>query len=642
MKQSGERYVDIFQTAVESAAYGIVTMDSTGMIGTANPAVARMFGHEAERLVGQNLRMLIPAPFDEEHDRYVANQRDPVLVSIVGTKREVRGVRREGQSFPVELAVSEAATEAGLVFVGILRDITEQKEAEAAIRQRSALLHAVVDTAVDGIITIDASGAIQSANPAVERIFGYRPTELIGQNVRMLMPAPYHQEHDSYLANYLQTGHRKIIGIGRQVSGLRKDGTTFPLDLAVSETATPSGRIFTGVVRDISERLEAIELGLAKEAAERANAAKSEFLSRMSHELRTPLNSVLGFAQLLDMRYDDVEIREAAHSILKAGKHLLNLINEVLDLSGIEAGRLALSLEPIPVASVLEQAIDLLRPLAEGDGIQVVLDMRVDEDALVLADRQRLLQVIINLLANGIKYNRRHGMVEVLCESVGDSVNLKFRDTGAGITPANQAKLFQPFERLGNATVEGTGLGLVLSRRFVELMQGSISLLKSGPDGSVFAVELRRARMRPLEPVTKSRRPGRRERIFAAGRILYIEDNLANLKLLEMTLSKWPHIELIPATYGSTGLEVAESVIPDIILLDLHLPDIGGAEVLQRLRSNPLTAAIPVVVISADATPGQIGHLRDAGAYDYLTKPIDINALLDVLEVLMPRRDPSA
>ncbi|HWA83452.1 MAG TPA: PAS domain S-box protein, partial [Fimbriimonadaceae bacterium] len=367
---------------MESAAFGIVSMDAEGTILAANPAVSRIFGHAPEELVGQNIRILVPSPFQETQDRYISEHGNVAVASIVDAEREVSGVRKDGEPFPVELSISEAKTDEGIVFTGILRDITERKQAEA-----SALLSAVVDSAVDGIITINSKGTILTANPAVEKIFGYSPKELVGQNVRILMPSPYHEEHDRYLSNYLETGYRKIIGIGREVSGLRKDGTTFPADLAVSETRTKNGLVFTGIVRDITERIHAVELSLAKEAAERANAAKSEFLSRMSHELRTPLNSVLGFAQLLDMRYTDPDIQAAAFSILKAGKHLLTLINEVLDLSGIEAGRLAISLEATPLQQVIDQAIELLRPLAAGDNIQIVVDFAVDDQVLVQADR---------------------------------------------------------------------------------------------------------------------------------------------------------------------------------------------------------------------------------------------------------------
>ncbi|HVT13235.1 MAG TPA: PAS domain S-box protein [Fimbriimonadaceae bacterium] len=631
-----EWHRDILEAAVESASYGIVSMDPEGTILAANPAMLRMFGHESEGLVGQNIFILLPSAFDDGGSPYLS-QGQVAVASLSEVEGETKGVRKNGDVFPIEFSVHEAKTEGGTVFTGILRDVSERKQVEA-----SALLSAVVDSAVDGIITINSRGIILTANPAVEKVFGYSPKELIGQNVRMLMPSPYYEEHDGYIANYLETGHRKIIGIGREVSGLRKDGTTFPIDLAVSETTTKDGIVFTGIVRDITERIHAVELSLAKEAAERANAAKSEFLSRMSHELRTPLNSILGFAQLLDMRYEDRDIQAASYSILKAGKHLLTLINEVLDLSGIESGRLAISLEATPLRPVIEQAIELLRPLAAGDNIRIALEFEVDDQVLVQADRQRLLQVVINLLSNGIKYNQPGGVAHVLCkETQAGRIRLEFRDSGEGISPENQDKLFQPFERLGNSTIEGTGLGLVLSRRFVELMNGSISLAESSSEGSTFAVELRRAQAASTEAIVRSRQFQRVNRNIGDGSILYIEDNLSNLKLVEMTFAIWPGVKLASATHGLTGLDMAKRLIPDLILLDLHLPDISGADVLRQLKNSPATSHIPVVIISADATPGQIGQQKKMGAYDYLTKPIDIDSLLNVVEQVLSTHTPS-
>lgn len=633
----GEKYKGLLRAVVETAVDGILTIDPVGTIITANPAIERIFGYKPESLIGQNVRLLMPAPYHEEHDQYLANYRETGTRKIIGIGREVQGLRKDGTVFPIDLAVSETPTESGPIYTGIIRDISERKEAEEAVRKERALLKAVVDTAVDGILTIDNLGTVLSANPAVERIFGYGPAELVGQNVRMLMPEPYHEEHDQYLTNYREGGPKKIIGIGREVKGRRKDGTVFPLYLGVSETKTESGVIFTGILRDISERQRAIELQFAKEAADQANAAKSEFLSRMSHELRTPLNAVIGFAQLLEMRYPDQEIQDAVYPILKAGKHLLNLINEVLDLAGIEAGRMTLSLEPVPLAQTLGHAMDLVRPLADAASISVNLSHPGGETDHALADRQRLLQVLINLLSNAIKYNKPGGRVTITCSRAqGGKHSIRVEDTGHGIRQEDRSRLFQPFERLGDFTVEGTGLGLVLSQRFVEVMGGELVLAESSPAGSTFEVTLKTATPDQLGRRLERSLTGAGSRKIGAGRVLYIEDNLSNLKLIEMTLAEWPGIELIPAMQGQVGLELAALHKPDLILLDLHLPDISGVQVLEKLKRDSATSAIPVVVISADATHGQVGRLRRAGAYEYLTKPLDIHEFLMVLEQLLP------
>lgn len=502
--------------------------------------------------------------------------------------------------------------------------------------EHRGLLHAVFEAAVDGIVIADSEGSIITVNPAVERIFGYKADELVGKNVRMLMPPPYHGEHDSYIQNHLRTGIKKIIGIGRDVQGLRKDGSIFPMYLGVSETTTVGGRVFVGIVRDIAERLASEELRVAMEAAEKANAAKSEFLSRMSHELRTPLNAVLGFAQLLNMQYEDTRIQEATQSINKAGHHLLTLINEVLDLSRIETGKLSLSLEPVSLHLVLRQAIDLVRPQALKRSVSVSIANFDGRDIHVKADRQRLLQVFVNLLANAVNYNREHGTVSISYEN--DSLGFHtvvIEDTGIGIACGDMKRLFQPFERLAPDRVEGTGLGLALSKRFVEMMDGKIDLRKSTPDGSVFAVTLSRDQAADSQ-IAGQIKSVREWPSVRTGRILCIEDNLSNLRLIELTLEPWAQVELIPAMQGHLGLELAYNHRPDVILLDLHLPDISGIDVLQRLKANEETSGIPVVVISADATPNQRSRLIELGAYAYLTKPLDIRQFLKVMQNLLP------
>ena len=354
----------LLKAVLETVVDGILTIDSLGNIITVNSAALRIFGYSIEELIGKNVKLLMPSPYHEEHDEYIAAYRRTGQRKIIGIGREVQGKRKDGTVFPLELAVGETETDQGAIYTGIVRDITARKEAERALEKERGLLKAVVETAVDGIITIDEKGTIITANPATKEIFGYTLGELIGKNVKILMPSPYHEQHDGYLQNYHETGMRKIIGIGREVQGKRKNGEVFPLELAVSETITPDGRIFTGLVRDITERKKAQEALLAKEAAVRANEAKNEFLSRMSHELRTPLNAVLGFAQLLEMRYDDPRVLEATQAIIKGGNHLLMLINEILDLARIESGTLTISIEPVEISEVVAHALDLIQPLA--------------------------------------------------------------------------------------------------------------------------------------------------------------------------------------------------------------------------------------------------------------------------------------
>ena len=407
----------------------------------------------------------------------------------------------------------------------------------------------------------------------------------------------------------------------------RVKGQAEELEQRVQERTLELSSANEHLQREIAERRR------AEEDADRANRAKSEFLSRMSHELRTPLNGIIGFAQLLELEAQGAEQRESVEMILKSGRHLLDLINEVLDIARIEAGKLALSLEPVLVSEVVAAALDMLRLEATTKRIEVVV---TGLEGYVMADRQRLQQVVLNLLSNAMKYNRAGGVVRVSSEAdPSGRVRLSVSDTGRGIAPEMIGRLFTPFDRLGaeQTTIEGTGLGLVLSHHLVEAMGGSLSATSTIGQGTTFTVELRRAE----SPTVESDRPSNRtagedDHDGIRGTVLYIEDNLSNLRLLERILARRPGVTLLSAMQGSRGIELARDHQPDLIILDLHLPDLPGSDVLARLSTDPRTKRIPVVILSADATPGQIKRLLEQGAREYLTKPLDVKQVLAVVE----------
>jgi signal transduction histidine kinase/ActR/RegA family two-component response regulator len=390
--------------------------------------------------------------------------------------------------------------------------------------------------------------------------------------------------------------------------------------------------VFYALHRENAERRRA-EL-----EAERANAAKSEFLSRMSHELRTPLNAILGFAQLLEMDDLTPSQQENVAPILAGGHHLLELINEVLDISRIESGRIQLSPEAISVDTLLREALDLIHPLAADYG--VAARGQYSPERFVRADHQRLKQVLLNLLANGVKYNRRGGTLTVTyADAAAGRLRICVTDTGAGISREMQERLFVPFDRLGaeRQGIDGTGLGLVLSRRLVEAMGGSLGVESTVGQGSTFWIDLARVEAPAAEmlaPEPNAQVPGAEQ----AMTVLYVEDNLSNLRLIERALAGRRNVKLVPAMQGRLGLDLAREHDPDVILLDLHLPDIDGSEVLGRLQADPKTRPIPVIIISADATPGQIQRLRAAGARDYMTKPLNLAKLLRALEDIVAAR----
>jgi signal transduction histidine kinase/ActR/RegA family two-component response regulator len=379
-----------------------------------------------------------------------------------------------------------------------------------------------------------------------------------------------------------------------------------------------------------------LELREATNVAELANRAKNDFLSRMSHELRTPLNAILGFSQLLELDELDETQRKSVAQIIKGGRHLLALINDILDISRIEGGNLAMSLEPVRVDEVMAETVTLMRPMAAARGIELLAaDSGTLASANVLADRQRVTQIILNLVSNAIKYNRPDGRVTLSCEPVeGEHFRIVVTDTGPGISVENLDRLFVPFERLGaeRTEVEGSGVGLALSRRLAEAMGGTVDVDSHVGTGSRFWVQLP-AVVGLEEPADAllSASTTDEEGIVAGHdrrhKVLCIEDNMSNIRLIEGLLERRDDVELIPAMQGRLGLALAHEHLPALILLDLHLPDIGGAEVLRALRNDPATASTPVVILSADATAGQVERLLAQGATAYLTKPLDLQQL---------------
>ncbi|MGB1584225.1 MAG: ATP-binding protein, partial [Solirubrobacterales bacterium] len=361
--------------------------------------------------------------------------------------------------------------------------------------------------------------------------------------------------------------------------------------------------------------------------------AKNEFLSHMSHELRTPLTAISGFAELLTVSGLDRERTEWASTIVKASRHLAKLVNEILDISRIESGELSLSIEPVPVTSMIDDAIELMRPTAARLDVDLAVSGQID-GVSVLADNQRLKQVLINLLSNAIKYNRVGGSVTVAVRADSEQVSIAVTDTGEGLRQDSLEKLFTPFERMDAATtdVEGTGLGLALSKHLVDAMNGSLTAESVVGVGTTFTIELRR-----VEPVTAietatGRSPLDVRAYSQTKNLLYIEDTVANAKLVEQILVRRPSVRVLPAMLGRLGFELAVDHQPDMILLDLHLPDVNGAEVLAKLKSEKRTQHIPVVILSADATGRQYKEVMDAGALEFLTKPIRVSELLEAVD----------
>ena len=485
------------------------------------------------------------------------------------------------------------------------------------------------------ILMLDPAGTIVSWNSGAERIKGYRAEEIIGRHFSVFYTpeavARAHPEHELAVA-------RREGRFEEEGWRVRKDGSHFWASVVITALFDEDGDLlgFGKVTRDMTERRAVQEAErAARSAAERANRVKTEFLSGMSHELRTPLNAVLGFAQVLELDDMTAMQRDAVRQITKAGQLLLNLVDELLDISRIEAEQMTVSLEPVHLGELIGECLELIRPLAVEHGIRIVAPPRRTERIYVTADQQRLKQVVMNLLSNAVKYNRPDGTVVVGFGAVDGHVEVAFTDTGKGIAPADIERLFVPFERLGAAQtgVSGTGLGLALSDRLVQLMRGSIIVESTVDEGSTFRVQLERAEA----PELPAGHDGAPTNDPATSTVLYIEDNLANLHLVETLLSRIGTIEVITAMQGQLGLELARTHRPDLILLDLHLPDMDGEDIARVLRGDEVTRDIPVVVLSADAYSSVRRRLLAIGVDAYLTKPFKVTEMTELVARLLER-----
>jgi PAS domain S-box-containing protein len=626
----------IFRELFEGAPIGMALLALDERFLRVNASFCRMVGYSNEELRQRTAEDITFAD-DIETGRQLAQSLVQGTARFTGDKRYVH---KNGEILWVSRTASIIRDEQDEPqhFLLMVEDISERKASEAALeksrRELQAALDAnqlIMDNSQDVICTIDEQGCFLSVNAACEELWGYKPGELVGRPYIDFVFEEDRTRSEEAAEGLLATG--KVADfVNRYV---RKDGTL--VDVLWSATWSAKDRIMFCVAHDVTDRAR-IEKALreAKEEADRANHAKSDFLSRMSHELRTPLNSILGFGQLLDRQSPTETQRPRIRYILSAGRHLLNLINEVLDISRIEAGTLQLSVEPVCLEEAIGEALDLMRPLAAERTIVLASNCALDTATYVLADRQRLKQVLLNLLSNAVKYTAIKGCVTVsFADSGKDLTRISVRDTGAGIAVEKLARLFTPFDRLGaeQSAVEGTGLGLALCQRLVHAMNGSIGVNSTLGSGSVFWLDLPHTQS-PLQTLSVTRGPSAADLQLAeeSRRILYIEDNFSNVTLVDQMLAERPALELMTAMQGRVGLELARQHAPDLILLDLHLPDMPGWQVLAQLKADQLTREIPVVIISADATSPQIKRLLSAGARAYLTKPIDIAEFFRVIE----------
>ena len=650
-----------------SANFSSIATDAKGVIQIFNVGAERMLGYAAAEVMNKITVADISDPKEliaraKALSIELSTPITPGLEALVFKASrgiediyELTFIRKDDSWFSAVVSVTalrDAQDEIiGFLLIGTDNTLRKQAEAEQKkldqrLRDQQFYTRSLIESNIDALIATDPSGMISDVNKQMEALTGCTRDELIGAPFKNYFTDPERAE----------AGIKRVLAENRitnyELTAHARDGK----ETVVSYNATTfhdRDRTLQGVfaaARDITERKlldqalheTNIKLESAKSTAEKANLAKSDFLSSMSHELRSPLNAILGFAQLIESGSPPLTPRQKSNidQILLAGWYLLDLINEILDLALIESGKLLLSLEPMSLNDVMSDCQAMIEPQAQKNGIQLTFP-QFDYPYFVKADRTRVKQILINLLSNSIKYNRTGGTVMVnYSANTAERIRISITDTGEGLSVENLSNLFQPFNRLGRetGTEEGTGIGLVVSKRLVELMGGEIGAESTVGEGSVFWIELNRTnapQMVPVDDQSIAIVPAKIPADTPLRTLLYVEDNPANLLLVENLLERRPDIHLLSAQDGFHGIEIARASLPDVILMDINLPGINGIHTLEILRKDPMTAHIPVIAISANAMPRDIVRGLEVGFFRYLTKPIKLNEFLDTLDAAL-------
>ncbi|WP_434361896.1 PAS domain S-box protein [Parasalinivibrio latis] len=659
-KQAGVMMRDLMAKSaaiLDTVKDGIFTIDDKGIIHSVNPAVEKIFGYFCGEFEGQNIKMITPDGIREKHDGFLEKYKETGEHHVIGATREMQAQHKDGHVFPLELTVNEFYIGSERYFTGVVRDITERKLAEAELQKHrdnlqemvavaTSEIEAIVKTAVNGVVTIDETGTIKIFNPAAERMFGWSADDIIGQNVAKLVPDIDRVTHDGFIKNYIITREAKIIGRGREVEALKKDGKRFPAHLAVGHSQLSENKhLFVAFIADITEQKNAEkELIVAKNNAEEAARVKANFLANMSHEIRTPMNAIIGFSEILLQDKDLSDSgREHAVTIHSSGKNLLNIINDILDFSKIEAGSITLEHVCFNLRNVLQDTLRTLSLKAADKDLELVCKVSPEIAARVDGDPTRLRQVIINLIGNSIKFTPS-GSVTLQVEPVPDSDLIQFSviDTGIGMTAEQVDRVFDAFSQADASTNRkfgGTGLGTTISKQIVGLMGGDIWAESELNKGTTFHFT---ALLLPSENIENC--------LFEDGsyvesgylsprsfNILLAEDIPTNATLATLRLEEQGHT-VVWADNGRKAVDHAVTEKFDIVLMDVQMPELDGMEASKEIRKRMADSEyhLPIVALTASVMKEDEQECFDAGMDALVGKPIDFDVLLSTMEDLVP------
>jgi PAS domain S-box-containing protein len=642
----------LFRRLLETSPDAVVVVDATGRILFANQQAEKLFDYSVNQLLGQSVDTLVPGRLRAAHAIHRQRYSDEPRLRPMGSGLALFAQRRDGTEFPVEISLSPVTIGEHTLFSANIRDISERRRNESELRRLQVQLLSAVESIQGAFALFDSADRLVVCNSAYRQIVApHLSGEIVGRGFRDITAASIASGTFDLSETNAEDFARRWAAHHASPSGALDVKTSSGQHLRIIERRTADDGVVATMWDMTDEVSREDELRHARALAEAASAAKTEFLASMSHELRTPLNAILGFAQLLQRdKKTPLTSRqqERVEHVLRGGEHLLRLIDDVLDLARIEAGRVLISLEPVSIADVLTEVRETLDPMAARTNIQLDIAPIAPAAREVIADRTRLSQILMNYGSNAIKYGRSGGNARFRVEARDGIARISVIDDGIGIALEKQQVIFQPFQRAGQEAgpIEGTGIGLVITKRLAELMHGSVGFESTEGQGSCFWIELPLHRLSPsvppmptlIESTSASTLTGPEGPRYV---IVYIEDNPSNIAFMEDLLADFERVELLTAPTAEIGIEIVRARRPDVVIMDINLPGMSGFEATRKLGAWPETKDIPVIALSAAAMIRDAARVAGAGFYRYLTKPVKVDELTAALDELLGAADSS-